>query len=75
MTASVESEPAPGQVTGLSIQQENQTGELQRQQHNLLLDGIQVLVPSESSRIHEFPSLLMRCMLDDPQKVQLLSVP
>lgn len=59
MTASFENEPVPGQVTGLSIQQENQRGELHRQQHSLLFDGIQVLVPLEGSSIREFPSSSM----------------
>lgn len=80
MTASFENESVPGRVTGLSIQQENQRGELHRQQHSLLFDGVQVLVPLEGSRICEFPSSFERCTPDGEtcsiyrSAVQLLSV-
>ena len=80
MTASFENESVPGQVTGLSIQQENQREELHRQPHSLLFDGIQVLRPVEGSRIREFPSSFARGMPDGETRSvyksaeQLLSV-
>lgn len=39
VTAAYENESVPGRVTGLSIWQENQSGELHRRQHSLLFVG------------------------------------